>query len=126
MTANTLGWGGRIRTYDLLIQSQLPYHLATPQWRRRVYPYRWPSLPPGAASAATLTASGMPSASIGVAISGAVNHGASDLLRNADVAMYRAKAAGKNRFVLFEPQMYAAALARMELESDLLHSLEAS
>jgi EAL domain-containing protein (putative c-di-GMP-specific phosphodiesterase class I) len=40
--------------------------------------------------------------------------------------MYRAKAAGKNRFVLFEPQMYAAALARMELESDLLHSLEAS
>jgi diguanylate cyclase (GGDEF)-like protein len=66
------------------------------------------------------------SASIGVAISGAVNQGASDLLRNADVAMYRAKAAGKNRFVLFEPQMYAAALARMELESDLLHSLEAS
>jgi len=66
------------------------------------------------------------SASIGVAISGATNQGASDLLRNADVAMYRAKAAGKNRFVLFEPQMYAAALARMELESDLLHSLEAS
>ena len=26
-----IGWGGRIRTYDWLIQSQLPYHLATPQ-----------------------------------------------------------------------------------------------
>ena len=26
------GWGGRIRTFDLLIQSQAPYRLATPQW----------------------------------------------------------------------------------------------
>jgi diguanylate cyclase (GGDEF)-like protein len=66
------------------------------------------------------------SASIGVAISSVADHGASDLLRNADVAMYRAKAGGKNRYVLFEPQMYAAALARMELESDLLHSLDDS
>jgi len=66
------------------------------------------------------------SASIGVAVSSAAVHGASDLLRNADVAMYRAKASGKNRYILFEPQMYAAALARTELESDLLHSLEAS
>ena len=66
------------------------------------------------------------SASIGVALSSDAVHGASDLLRNADVAMYRAKASGKNRYVLFEPQMYAAALARMELESDLLHCLEAS
>ena len=66
------------------------------------------------------------SASIGVAVSSAAVHGASDLLRNADVAMYRAKASGKNRYILFEPQMYAAALARMELGSDLLRSLEAS
>ncbi|MGO8685603.1 MAG: putative bifunctional diguanylate cyclase/phosphodiesterase [Candidatus Dormibacteria bacterium] len=66
------------------------------------------------------------SASIGVALSSPTDDGASDLLRNADVAMYRAKAGGKNRHVLFEPRMYAAALARMELESDLLHCLEAS
>ena len=26
------GWGGRIRTFGLLIQSQAPYRLATPQW----------------------------------------------------------------------------------------------
>jgi hypothetical protein len=26
-----LGWGGRIRTYDPLIQNQMPYRLATPQ-----------------------------------------------------------------------------------------------
>lgn len=26
-----VGWGGRIRTFDLLIQSQAPYRLATPQ-----------------------------------------------------------------------------------------------
>ena len=27
-----IGWGGRIRTSDWLIQNQLPYRLATPQW----------------------------------------------------------------------------------------------
>ncbi|HXZ99748.1 MAG TPA: EAL domain-containing protein [Candidatus Binatia bacterium] len=64
------------------------------------------------------------SASVGVALS--LGHGetGTELLRNADVAMYRAKAAGKNRFVVFEPRMYAAALARMELQSDLLHAIE--
>src|ERR1700733_11236855 len=32
-----VGWGGRIRTSDWLIQNQLPYHLATPQRSFRVY-----------------------------------------------------------------------------------------
>src|SRR5438270_13515314 len=31
VSALGVGWGGRIRTFDLLIQSQAPYHLATPQ-----------------------------------------------------------------------------------------------
>ena len=33
--AQLSGWGGRIRTFDLLIQSQAPYRLATPQWAAR-------------------------------------------------------------------------------------------
>jgi len=44
---------------------------------------------------------------------------ADDLLRNADVAMYRAKAAGKGRHTVFEPGMHEAALHRLELEGDL-------
>ncbi len=30
-----IGWGGRIRTHDLLSQNQAPYHLATPQRRNK-------------------------------------------------------------------------------------------
>jgi diguanylate cyclase (GGDEF)-like protein len=42
-----------------------------------------------------------------------------DVLRNADVAMYRAKAAGKGGYEVFEPDMRAELLARLELESEL-------
>jgi diguanylate cyclase (GGDEF)-like protein len=42
-----------------------------------------------------------------------------ELLRNADVAMYRAKTEGKGRHALFEPSMRAEVLERIELESDL-------
>gem|GEM_PF-5679434 len=31
LSLDPFGWGGRIRTYDLLSQNQAPYHLATPQ-----------------------------------------------------------------------------------------------
>jgi diguanylate cyclase (GGDEF)-like protein/PAS domain S-box-containing protein len=41
------------------------------------------------------------------------------LLQNADTAMYRAKAAGRNRYCFFEPEMSAAAKTRMLLESAL-------
>ncbi|HVF06315.1 MAG TPA: EAL domain-containing protein [Frankiaceae bacterium] len=61
-------------------------------------------------------------ASIGVALSGEV-HDADELLRNADLAMYRAKALGKNRCEVFEPDMHAAALDRMAIESDLRHAI---
>ena len=33
-TRGVAGWRGRIRTFDLLIQSQAPYRLATRQWSR--------------------------------------------------------------------------------------------
>ena len=44
---------------------------------------------------------------------------AEELLRNADVAMYRAKAARKGGLAVFETQMHAAALARLELDAEL-------
>jgi diguanylate cyclase (GGDEF)-like protein len=45
--------------------------------------------------------------------------GAEEMLRNADLALYRAKAAGKGRFELFEPGMHAAMVERLELEGEL-------
>jgi len=41
------------------------------------------------------------------------------LLRNADVAMYEAKEAGKARHAVFEPSMYAAIVQRLQLEADI-------
>ncbi len=46
------------------------------------------------------------------------------LLRNSDVAMYRAKAAGKNRLAVFKPEMHVAALRRLDLEADLRRAVE--
>jgi diguanylate cyclase (GGDEF)-like protein/PAS domain S-box-containing protein len=58
------------------------------------------------------------SASIGIAI-GDVSCTASSMMRDADVAMYKAKTTGKARWALYEPEMRNAALDRLELESDL-------
>ncbi len=46
------------------------------------------------------------------------------LLRNADVAMYSAKRAGKGRSVRFDPGMYASVLNRLEMETALRHAIE--
>ena len=48
------------------------------------------------------------------------------LLRNADIAMYRAKDAGRNGFVLFQPEMNANAVKRRELERQLRQTLDES
>jgi len=58
------------------------------------------------------------SASIGIARTG-LGETADDLVRNADVAMYIAKTRGKGQSVLFEPDMHAAALERLDFEADL-------
>jgi diguanylate cyclase (GGDEF)-like protein len=49
---------------------------------------------------------------------------AEDLLRDADIAMYRAKWSGKNRYVVFESGMQDAIQTRMELEMDLRLAFE--
>lgn len=58
-------------------------------------------------------------ASIGVTTSAHPYLSADEMIRDADTAMYRAKAAGKNRFVVFDSRMHEEALARLAMESDL-------
>ena len=63
-------------------------------------------------------------ASIGVALGNAADREVDSLLRDADIAMYRAKTDGKGRFVVFDPSMHADSLTRLELEADLRQALE--
>ncbi|MCU1519220.1 MAG: diguanylate cyclase, partial [Pseudarthrobacter sp.] len=60
-----------------------------------------------------------PSLSLGLASAGAEAIGSSELLRQADIAMYAAKAAGKNRFLRFHPDMMAALVQRNDMEAGL-------
>ncbi len=59
------------------------------------------------------------SASIGIVMSSTDRDRAEDLLRDAELAMYRAKAAGKARCQVFDAEMHARALDRLRLERDL-------
>jgi diguanylate cyclase (GGDEF)-like protein len=58
-------------------------------------------------------------ATVGVAISRDGKEDATELLRNADLAMYEAKAAGGRGRAFFEPSMHAAVVHRLSVESDL-------
>ncbi|HWT90472.1 MAG TPA: EAL domain-containing protein [Solirubrobacterales bacterium] len=67
------------------------------------------------------------SASIGVAVSSAAEGRAVNaelLIRDADAAMYRAKEGGRSRCVLFDAEMRAGAMRRLEVERELRHALE--
>ena len=55
--------------------------------------------------------------SIGIAVG--VRASADELLHDADVAQYEAKAAGKDRYVVFAPEMQTVIRQRLELETDL-------
>ena len=63
-------------------------------------------------------------ASIGIALAPQDGDELSQLMKNADTAMYHAKERGKNNFQFYQADMNATALQRVELESDLRHALE--
>jgi len=62
--------------------------------------------------------------SVGISFGGRGGERPGDLLRNADLAMYQAKARGRNRHAVFEPVMGERALQRLELEGALRRALE--
>jgi diguanylate cyclase (GGDEF)-like protein len=64
-------------------------------------------------------------ASIGVAPGRPGIDAAGDVVRNADVAMYSAKAHGKGRVAVFQPAMHRAVIARAKLSADLEHAIAA-
>jgi diguanylate cyclase (GGDEF)-like protein len=64
------------------------------------------------------------SASIGIVMGSAQSRSVDALLRDADIAMYRAKAAGRGGYELFDPDMHTAALHRLSFETDLRRAIE--
>ncbi len=63
------------------------------------------------------------SGSIGIALSGS-GETPEELLRNADTAMYHAKAGGRTRFELFDETMRERAIARLRVETDLRKAID--
>lgn len=64
------------------------------------------------------------SASIGIALSSQEYDRPEDILRDADITMYRAKALGKARVEVFDPSMRAHAVSLLHMETDLRRALE--
>lgn len=63
-------------------------------------------------------------ASIGIVIGTKAYETAHQLLRDADIAMYRAKIKGKSRYEIFDAGMHTQALERLQLENDLRRAAE--
>lgn len=64
------------------------------------------------------------SVSIGIAFSKPGLNSPEDLLRNADIAMYKAKALGKTRYELFDDSLHIQVVNRLSLETDFHYSLD--
>jgi len=63
------------------------------------------------------------SGSIGIALAGP-DADPEELIRDADVAMYRAKAQGSARHAVFDAQMHRHVVARLDMETELRHAIE--
>ncbi len=63
-------------------------------------------------------------ASMGIVLSGADYEQPDDIVRDADIAMYRAKGQGLGRYEIFDPTMLDRVMTRLELETDLRKALE--
>ncbi|MCP4898349.1 MAG: EAL domain-containing protein [bacterium] len=66
------------------------------------------------------------SASIGIALGGEGYSASGDVLRDADIAMYRAKAAGGAQLQIFDAEMHAQAVTLMQVETELRHAIDRS
>jgi diguanylate cyclase (GGDEF)-like protein len=66
------------------------------------------------------------SASIGIAMAAPHYRQAEELLRDADVAMYRAKSEGRHRHALFDEELHLAAMRLLDLEGDLRRAIARS
>lgn len=64
------------------------------------------------------------SSSIGIVISDDPDAGADDLLRQADAAMYRAKANGRHRFEFYDKELHLDAMRVLDLESELREAIK--
>jgi diguanylate cyclase (GGDEF)-like protein/PAS domain S-box-containing protein len=64
------------------------------------------------------------SASIGISVFGGRRESSNEILQQADIAMYQAKAAGRNTMRFFAPALQAAVNARAALEEDLRESIK--
>ncbi|MGD9803186.1 MAG: EAL domain-containing protein [Hyphomicrobiaceae bacterium] len=62
--------------------------------------------------------------SIGIALSDGAEENPRDLLRNAEVAMYRAKRQGNDRAEIFSPEMQSERAERLQLERDLAQAIQ--
>jgi diguanylate cyclase (GGDEF)-like protein/PAS domain S-box-containing protein len=62
--------------------------------------------------------------SIGIAMSSDGYEKPEDIIRDADIAMYRAKSLGRARFEVFEQSMYVQAMAILQMETDLRDALQ--
>jgi diguanylate cyclase (GGDEF)-like protein len=63
-------------------------------------------------------------ASIGIVLGGSDYQNGQELLRDADIAMYRAKALGKGRYAVFDQEMYEQTVHLSQLETNLRSALE--
>ncbi|MBD2176077.1 EAL domain-containing protein [Pseudanabaena sp. FACHB-1998] len=64
------------------------------------------------------------SASIGIVVGSNNYESAGDLLRDADIAMYRAKDQGRACYEIFDQAMYDSALSRLQIENELRKAIE--
>ncbi len=62
--------------------------------------------------------------SIGIAVATSDYDKAEQVLRDADIAMYSAKASGRGKYCIFDPAMHEAALERLALETDLHRAVQ--
>jgi diguanylate cyclase (GGDEF)-like protein/PAS domain S-box-containing protein len=63
-------------------------------------------------------------ASIGIAVNLTQYEHVADVLRDADIAMYRAKATGKRTYAIFDTEMHAGVMNRLQVESELRRGID--